>query len=51
MNYFTLNKKNDYVTGVVIDISNVASESMNMNAMVVITIEYKNFGLVEDFNI
>ena len=51
MNYFTLNKKNDYVTGVVIDISNVASESMNMNAMVVITIEYKNFGFVEDFNI
>ena len=51
MNYFTLNKKNGYVTGVVIDISNAASESMNKDTIVVVTIDYKNFGLVEDFNI
>ncbi len=51
LNYFTLTKKNDYVTGVTMDITKAVSSSLGKVATAKISIEYSNFGLVEDFEI
>lgn len=51
LNYFKVNKKNNKVVGIEMDISSAASSSMNKKVVVKVTIEYKNFGLVEDFEL
>lgn len=51
MNTFELVVKNGYVVGLEIDITNVVDNTLNSSSVAKISIEYSNFGLVEDFSI
>lgn len=51
INYIKLIKKNNKITSIEIDLSSVVTNSTNKTSNAIVKIDYKNFGLVEDFDI